>query len=80
VKTWPRTDAKDNLIALVDRALNEGPQTITSQGAPVAIILSPKDFKRLAGPKESPLEFFAPLKNSGIRLMRDRSLPRKAEL
>jgi prevent-host-death family protein len=80
VKTWPLQDAKNQFSQLVDLALTKGPQTVTRHGEPVAVIVSADEFKRLARPKESVLEFFSPLAGSDIRLDRPRDLPRKVKL
>ena len=80
MKTWPLQDAKNQFSQLVDRAQKEGPQTVTRHGEPVVVVVSTHEFKLLTRPKESVLEFFAPLRNSGIRLKRQRDLPRKLKL
>jgi hypothetical protein len=46
----------------------------------VAVIVSAAEFKKISRPKESLVEFFAPLKGSGIQLKRYRDLPRKVAL
>jgi prevent-host-death family protein len=80
MKVWPLQDAKNQFSQLVDLALTKGPQTVTRHGQPVAVIVSADDYKRMARPKESVLEFFAPLKDSGARIERARDLPRKLKL
>ncbi|MBI2929969.1 MAG: type II toxin-antitoxin system Phd/YefM family antitoxin [Verrucomicrobia bacterium] len=80
MKTWPLQDAKNQFSQVVELAQTDGPQTVTKQGEPVAVVVSAGEFKRRARPKESVLEFFAPLKGSGIRLKRNRDLPRNREL
>jgi prevent-host-death family protein len=80
VKSWPVQDAKNQFSQLLDLAATKGPQTVTRHGQPVAVVVSADEFKRLARPKETVLEFFAPLKGSGIRLERRKDLPRKLKL
>jgi prevent-host-death family protein len=80
VKTWPLQDAKNQFSQLVELAETEGPQTVTRHGDPVAVVVSADEFKKMIRPKESVVEFFAPLKGSGIRLERRRDLPRKLKL
>ena len=80
MKTWPLQDAKNQFSQVVELAQTEGPQTITRHGKPVAVIMAAVEFKKIARPKESPVEFFAPLHGSGIRLERSRDLPRKLKL
>jgi prevent-host-death family protein len=80
MKTWPLQDAKNQFSELVESALADGPQTVTRHGEPVAVIVSADEYKRLARPRQTVLEFFLPLKGSGIRLERRRDLPRKLKL
>lgn len=68
MKTWPLQDAKNQFSQVVELALTEGPQTVTRHGEPVAVIVAADEFKKMARPKESVVEFFAPLKGSGIQL------------
>ena len=77
MKTWPLQDAKNQFSQVVELALKVGPQTVTRHGEPVAVVVAAKEFKKMVRPKESVVEFFAPLKGSGIRLERRRDLPRK---
>ena len=79
MKTWPLQDAKNQFSHVVELARTKGPQTVTRHGQPVAVVVSADEFKNLSRPKESVLEFFAPLRNSGIRLQRNRDLPRKVK-
>lgn len=80
MKTWPLQDAKNQFSQVVELAQTEGPQTVTRHGEPVAVIVAADEFKKMARPKETVVEFFAPLKGSGIRLERQRDLPRELEL
>jgi prevent-host-death family protein len=80
MKTWPLQDAKNQFSQVVELAQTEGPQTVTRHGEPVAVIVSADEFKKMARPKENVVEFFAPLKGSGIGLGRHRDLPRKLKL
>jgi prevent-host-death family protein len=70
MKKWPLQDAKKQLSHVVELACTEGPQTVTRRGEPVAVVISYEQFKAWSRPKESVLEFFKPLRNSGIRLAR----------
>ncbi len=80
MKTWPLQDAKNQFSQVVELAQKHGPQTVTRHGQPVAVVVSADQFKTMAQPAESVLEFFAPLRRSGIRLARRRDLPRKLKL
>jgi prevent-host-death family protein len=77
MKKWPLQDAKNQFSQVVELAQKRGPQTVTRHGQPVAVIVSADEFKAMVRPKESVVEFFAPLRGSGIRLHRSRDLPRK---
>jgi len=80
VKTWALQDAKNQFSQVVELARKEGPQTVTRHGEPVAVIVAADEFKKMVHPKETVLEFFAPLKGSRIRLERPRDLPRKVKV
>ena len=80
MKTWPLQDAKNQFSQLVELAHTAGPQIVTRHGKPVAVLVSAAEYKRMARPKETVLEFFRPLKGSGVRLERRRDLPRKLKL
>ena len=72
MRNWPLYNAKRSLGQIIDLASTEGAQTITRYGKPVAVVLSASQFNGLVRPKETILEFFAPLRNSGIELRRRR--------
>ncbi len=80
MKKWALQDAKNQFSHVVDLARTDGPQTVTRHGEPVAVVVSADEFRSMVRPKESVLEFFAPLKRSRIRLKRQRDLPRKLRL
>ena len=72
MKTWPLPDAKNQFSHVVELARTEGLQTVTRHGEPVAVVVAADQFKSTGRPRESVLEFFAPLKRSGIKLERQR--------
>jgi antitoxin Phd len=80
MKSWPVQEAKNQFSRLVELAETAGPQTVTRHGEPVAVLVSVQEYKRIVQPKESVLEFFRPLRGSGIRLNRNEDLPRKLKL
>ena len=81
-RVWALQDAKNKLSEVVDRSIEEGPQTITRRGRESAVVLSMKDFKRLTGPKGSLVSFFrnSPLAGVDLDLERDEDFGRKVEL
>lgn len=46
---WQFQAAKQKLSELVDRAVSEGPQTITRHGHEVAVVVGIDDYRRLGG-------------------------------
>ena len=80
MKTWPLQEAKNQFSQVVELARKKGQQTVTRHGEPVAVIVSANEFKTMARPRESVVEFFSPLRRSGIRLARRRDLPRKLKI
>lgn len=77
MKTWPIPEGENQMNKVIKLARTKGPLTVTRNGEPVAVIVSSDEFKALTRPKESVVEFFAPLRRSGIRLARRPDLPRK---
>jgi prevent-host-death family protein len=57
MQAWPMTQAATGLSEIVTAAASGGPQEITVQGRPVAVVLSPADYGRLAGAGESLVTF-----------------------
>ena len=81
-RVWALQDAKNKLSEVVDRSIEEGPQTITRRGRESAVVLSIKDFKRLTEPKGSLVGFFrdSPLAGVELDLERADDYGRKVEL
>lgn len=81
-KTWSVADAKAHLSEVIERALHEGPQTITRRGKNAVVMVSAEEWAERTRPKEKLSEFFrnSPLYNSGIDLERVRDLPRDIDL
>ena len=79
--TWQVQDAKARLSELIERARNEGPQTITRHGTQRAVVLSIEDFRALAAHKP---DFKAYLlggpKVDDFPIERDRGTGRRVEL
>ena len=55
--TWQLQEARANLSDVVNAAATT-PQHITRNGKPVAVVLSPEEYGRLAKPRLNLLEFF----------------------
>lgn len=71
-KIWPLAEAKAHFSEVVERALKDGPQTVTRHGKKAAVIVSAEEWDRRTKPKESLAEFFrnSPLRGSGIKIER----------
>lgn len=54
---WHLQDAKNNLSKMVQKAIHEGPQTLTLRGKRTAILLSAEEYDTLATKKPSLEEF-----------------------
>lgn len=79
---WQIQEAKQKFSEVVDRAIDEGPQTITRRGKEIAVIISIDEYRRLTGCKPSLAEFL--LAEGGpyfddLNLERSKELPRIIE-
>ncbi len=53
---WQLQEAKAKFSQLVQKALDEGPQTVTRYGKEVAVLMSADDYKKLQGRRPGLLE------------------------
>ena len=81
-RKWQLQEAKNRVGEMVNDAILSGPQTVTRHGEETVIVLSMKDYKKLAKSKISLYEFLrnSPLRGVELDMARDRSLPRGMEL
>ncbi|MFY9529895.1 MAG: type II toxin-antitoxin system Phd/YefM family antitoxin [Candidatus Acidiferrales bacterium] len=81
-RTWAVAKAKAQLSSVIDRALAEGPQTITRRGRKAAVVVSAEEGERRTERKGSLAEFFAssPLRGARVRIRRSNQKARKMEL
>jgi antitoxin Phd len=78
--TWKMTDAENRLTEVVDRALSEGPQTITRRNDTV-ILISAAKFADLTGHRPGFKDYLAQGDSfEGLDLARDQSSGRDIEL
>ena len=79
---WQIQEAKNKLSQLLEEANFHGPQIITKNGVPKAIVLSVIDFNKLQKPREKLTDFLlnSPIHNSGIDLERGLDFGRCIEL
>jgi prevent-host-death family protein len=79
--TWTLAGAKARLSEVVDRA-QAGPQTITRNGKPTAVIVSAEEWARKTLRKGTLAEFLlaSPLRGADLELERRRDKPRDVAL
>jgi prevent-host-death family protein len=79
--TWTLSGAKARLSEVVDRA-QAGPQTITRNGKPRAVIVSAEEWARKTVRKGTLAEFLlaSPLRGPDLELERQRDTPRDVVL
>jgi prevent-host-death family protein len=53
---WHLQDAKNNFSKVVQKAMTEGPQTVTLRGKRAAVVISAEEFDRLSNRKPSFIE------------------------
>ena len=81
-QNWTVAEAKAKFSEIIDRAMAEGPQTITRNGRTAAVVVGAEEWKRKTERVGTLADFFArsPLRDSGLKLRRSKDHPRKIEL
>lgn len=79
MRYWQIQHAKNRLSEVIREAAAHGPQVITQHGRDAGVLLSMEDYKRLARPQASLVEFFrsSPLTAESLELERP---PESAEV
>lgn len=79
---WQLQDAKNRLSELVRKAQREGPQVITLHGRDAAVLVSAREYRRIAKPAGSLAEFMrkSPLAGVALDLRRSRDTGRPTDL
>lgn len=79
--SWSITEAKAKISALVEKT-KDGPQTVTKNGRPVAVVVSADEWERKTAPKGTLYEFLrnSPLVGADVVIGRRRSGPHKLDL
>ncbi len=69
---WTVAEAKAKFSEVLDRALSDGPQTITRNGKTTAVIVSAEEWGRRAKREGNLVEFLAnsPLREFGVEIER----------
>ena len=81
-RSWTVAQAKAKFSEVIDRALTDGPQTITRNGRTAVVLVGAEEWRKKTERVGSLAEFFAasPLRGSGLKFRRSKSLPRKLHL
>jgi len=81
-QSWTVVDAKAKFSEMIERAMSEGPQTITRNGRTAAVVVGAEEWQRKTTRVGNLAEFFAgsPLRESGLKIRRLKQRPRKINL
>ena len=81
-QNWTVAEAKAKFSEIIERAMSEGPQTITRKGRTAAVVVGAEEWQRKTKRVGNLAEFFAssPLRGSGLRVRRLKERPRKITL
>jgi prevent-host-death family protein len=79
---WTVAEAKAKFSEIIDRAMSEGPQTITRKGRTAAVVVGADEWQRKTKRAGNLAEFFAgsPLRGSELKVRRPTGRPRKIRL
>jgi prevent-host-death family protein len=81
-QVWTVAEAKAKFSEIIERAMSEGPQTITRNGHKAAVIVGAEEWQRKTKRVGNLAEFLAqsPLRDSGLKIRRLKQAPRKIKL
>jgi prevent-host-death family protein len=81
-QNWTVAEAKAKFSEIIERAMSEGPQTITRKGRTAAIVVGAEEWQRKTKRAGNLAEFFAgsPLRGSKLKVRRRKAQPRKISL
>ncbi len=81
-QVWTVAEAKAKFSEIIQRAMSEGPQTITRKGRTAAVVVGADEWQRKTRRVGNLAEFFAasPLRGSGLKVRRLKKHPRKISL
>jgi prevent-host-death family protein len=82
VPSWTVAEAKAKFSEIIERAMSEGPQTITRKGRTAAIVVGAEEWQRKTKRAGNLAEFFAgsPLRGSKLKVRRLKAQARKISL
>ena len=80
-QTWTVAQAKSKFSEVIDRAMSEGPQTVTRKGRTAVVVVDAEEWQRKTKRVGTLADFFAnsPLREGGLKLPR-RTRPRRVDL
>jgi len=81
-QTWTVAEAKAKFSEIIERAMADGPQTITRNGRTAAVVVGAEEWQRKTKRVGNLAEFFAqsPLRDSGLKVRRFKDRSRKINL
>jgi prevent-host-death family protein len=81
-QSWTVAEAKAKFSEIIERAMSEGPQTITRNGHTAAVVVGAEEWQRKTKRAGNLAEFFAgsPLRGSNLKVRRLKAQPRKISL
>src|SRR5216684_1331306 len=76
-QVWTVAEAKAKFSEIIQRAMSEGPQTITRKGRTAAVVVGADEWQRKTKRVGNLAEFFAasPLRGSGLKVRRLKKHP-----
>jgi prevent-host-death family protein len=77
---WQLQEAKARFSELVQKAIDEGPQTVTRRGQPAVVVLSAEQFELMKKRQISLKELLAMVSLEELDLARNQDLPRETNL
>jgi prevent-host-death family protein len=77
---WQIQKAKAKFSELVQKAFDDGPQTVTRRGKDVVVVLSAEEYRSLRKGQIDFKEFLTLLPLDGVDLERSQDLPRDLDL
>ena len=79
---WTVAEAKAKFSEMIERAMSEGPQTISRNGKTAAVVVGAEEWERKTKRVGNLAEFFAasPLRGSRLKIHRLKHRPRKITL
>jgi prevent-host-death family protein len=77
---WQLQEAKAKFSELVQKAIDEGPQTVTRHGKDAVVVLSAEQFELMKKRQISLKELLAMVSLDELDLKRNKDLPREIDL